>query len=79
MSNCRPVGDNYESGNHITLRWSDDDYQSWSDYITIPLTDVFPNHTQMGNFRRRAFNIKHNLNYDLRLESFEVSYYIGAN
>jgi len=77
MANIRIVGDRYETGNFVTMRWSDDDYQTWSNDKTIELTDDFPNFARLGQFRRRAFNLKHNLNYPLRLESFEVTYYEG--
>lgn len=77
MSNLRIVSDRYEAGNSIDVRWTDNDYQSWSNTKIISLIDDFPNFARLGSFRRRAFNLKHNLNYPLRLESIEVSYYEG--
>jgi len=77
MSNVRPVGDRYASGNYVTIKWTDDDYQTWSNTKTIGLTDDFPNFSRLGCFRRRAFNISHALNYPLRMESLEVTYYEG--
>lgn len=77
MSNFRIVADRYTTGNSVDVRWTDDDYQTWSGTKTIALTDDFPNFARGGAFRRRAFNIKNALNYGLRLESLEVSYYEG--
>jgi len=77
MRAVRPVGDRYATGNALSIRWSDDDYQTWSNTKTVTLTDDFPNWSRLGSFRRRAFNMKHDLNYPLRLESLEVSFYEG--
>ena len=79
MTNIRVVGDRYltADNNYVTLRWSDTDYLSWSNYKTVSLTDDFPNWARLGSFRRRAFNIKHVENKPLRLESIEVSFYEG--
>ena len=77
MRAVRPVGDRYATGNALSIRWSDDDYQTWSNTKTVTLTDDFPNWSRLGSFRRRAFNMKHSLNYPLRLESLEVSFYEG--
>ncbi len=79
MSNFRVVGDSYGAGNTIDLRWSDDDYQSWSNTKTIALSDSFPNFARLGSFRRRAFNLKHALNYPLRIESVEVTFTEGGH
>lgn len=77
MRNFRIVGDRYASGNSVDVKWTDDDYQTWSNTKTIALTDDFPNFARGGAFRRRAFNIKNALNYPLRLESLEVTYMEG--
>ena len=77
MRAVRPVGDRYATGNALSIRWSDDDYQTWSNTKTVTLSDDFPNWSRLGSFRRRAFNLKHDLNYPLRLESLEVSFYEG--
>ena len=77
MRAVRPVGDRYSVGNSLAIRWSDDDYVTWSNTKTVTLSDDFPNWSRLGSFRRRAFNMKHDLNYPLRLESLEVSFYEG--
>jgi len=77
MTCVLPVGDGGPSGNFITVRWSDDDYQTWSNLKTITLTDDFPSFARLGSFRRRAFNIRHDQPYSLRLESLQIFYYEG--
>ena len=77
MCNIRPVGDRYASGNILSVRWTDDDYQTWSNTKSIALTDDWPNFARLGSFRRRAFNMKQALDQPLRLESIEVTYYEG--
>ena len=77
MTNLRVVGDRYVVGNSVNVRWTDTDYINWSNTKVISLTDDFPNFSRLGSFRRRAYNIKHELPYPLRLESIEVSYYEG--
>ena len=77
LANLRLVGDSYSSSNPISIRWSDDDYLTWSSFHTIETTDGFPNYARLGCFRRRAFNFKHTENAPLRVESLEVTYYEG--
>jgi hypothetical protein len=77
LSAVRLVGDRYEAGNSVDFSWTDDDYQTWSNTKTITMTDDYPAFQRLGSFRRRAFRIKHSLNYPLRLESLEVEYKEG--
>ena len=76
LVNFRIVGDE-TPGNYVNVKWTDDDYQTWSNTKQIGLDDSFPNFARGGAFRRRALNIQHNLNLPLRLESFETTYYEG--
>lgn len=78
MSYATLVGDR-EPGNSINMRWSDNDYQTWSATINVALDDSLPKQTQLGCFRRRAFNFKQAANYPLRLESLEVAYTEGVH
>ena len=75
----RAVGDRYSTSNSVTLNWSDDDYQTWSNDKTISLTDDLPDFKRLGSFRRRAFKIRHSSDNPLRLESLEVEYTEGTN
>jgi hypothetical protein len=76
LVNFRIVGDE-TPGNYVNVKWTDDDYQTWSNTKQIGLDDSFPNFARGGAFRRRALNIQHTLNLPLRLESFETTYYEG--
>jgi len=73
------VGDRYEDPNYVDVSWSDDDYETWSSTHRIYLNDDYPSHPQLGAFRRRAWRIKHDANYPLRLESLEVTYTEGIS
>ena len=79
MSNASIVGDRYTAGNYVTLSWTDDDYQTWSNDKQIYLTDDFPNFARLGCFRRRAFRIEHAINYPLRMESLEITFQEGEH
>ena len=76
MSNLRVIGDQ-EDANSIDVRWTDDDYRSWSNWKSINTNDGFPNWSRLGAFRRRAFNLRHTLNKPLRLECLEVTFFEG--
>lgn len=56
--------------NNIFVKWSDDDYQSWSSVKIINMENRPVLH-RLGQFRRRAFNIYYTDNYPLRLEGLE--------
>lgn len=79
MSYCAPISDLYSNDNSIDMKWTDNDYQTWSGTVTIELNEVLPKQTQLGSFRRRAFNIKHASDNPLRLESLEVVYTEGVH
>jgi hypothetical protein len=71
------IGDQESSGD-ISLRWSDDDYTTWSNYRDMPNTER-PYTTQLGSGRRRAFNIKHDDNTPSRLEALELIVDMGTS
>lgn len=78
MSSVKIVGDSYATANSITLQWTDDDYNTWSNAKTISLSDSFPAFHRLGTFRRRAFKLTHSSNNPLRLESLECVYTEGS-
>ncbi len=63
------------SGAYI-LRWSDDDYTTWSNDKTLPITDR-PYFMRSGKARRRAWEIEYTHNSPSRLEALEMTYSIG--
>lgn len=79
MSSVKLVGDRYETANAVTLQWTNDDYETWSNEKTITLTDDFPAFHRLGSFRRRAFKIKHSADQPLRVESLECVYTDGSS
>ena len=79
MSSVKIVGDLYESTNNLSLQWTDNDYQTWSNVKTISLSDTFPAFHRLGAFRRRAFKLTHASNNPLRLESLEAVYTLGSS
>ena len=77
MHNLNIVGD-LQTGSTISLRWSDDDYQTWSNWKTLDMASrAF--FTRLGSFRRRAFNIKYTDNYPCRLEFLECEVDVGTH
>ena len=58
------------------LRWSDDDYVTWSSDKTLPVTDR-PYFMRSGKARRRAWELEYTHNSPRRLEAIEINYSIG--
>lgn len=56
--------------NDVFVRWSDNDYQTWSLPKVINM-ESRPTLHRLGATRRRAFNIYYTDNYPLRIEGFE--------
>lgn len=79
MSGIKIVGDSYSTPNNVSVRWSDNDYQTWSNLKTIDLNDGYPSFARLGAFRRRAFNVIHEDNMPLRLESLEMIFDEGIS
>jgi hypothetical protein len=75
MSRLSVIGDiptTSGTGNNMTVFWSDNDYQTWSNPRTLSFDYDFPSIAQLGRFRRRAFKFQYSQPYMLRLEGFEV-------
>lgn len=68
------IGDK-PSGSYV-LRWSDDDYTTWSNDKTLAATDR-PYFMRSGKARRRAWEIEYTHNSPSRLEALEVTYSTG--
>lgn len=78
MSSVKLVGDLLGTTNDVTMYWTDNDYQSWSNAKTISMADTYPAFQRLGQFRRRAFRFTHSSNNPLRLESLECVYTEGS-
>ena len=59
-----------------TLRWSDDDYTTWSNDKTLPV-GTRPYFMRSGKARRRCWELEYNHNSASRLEALEITYSIG--
>lgn len=70
------VSDKYSTTNPIILRWSDDDFQTWSNNKDLDLRNkiYFAN---LGRFTSRAFDIQHTANQPLRIQYLEMYAGIG--
>ena len=65
-----------ESSGTVTLQWSDDDYQTWSNSRSLDLT-TRPYTKACGVFRRRAFRLQHSTNAAFRAQALEIDYSEG--
>jgi hypothetical protein len=70
------LGDEVAAGS-ISLRWSDDDYVTWTNYFTISLAASPMELHRLGAFRRRAFHLRYTGNTSLRLEGIEAEISLG--
>lgn len=79
--------DNYKFFHQITLigdtpqhadvlRWSDDDYTTWTTDKTLAITNR-PYFMRSGKARRRAWEFEYTQNSPRRLEAIEVNYTVG--
>ena len=57
----------------IYLRWSDDDFASYSPWRQINLRDKRARTRRLGRTSRRVFELKHLDNKPLRLEALELT------
>lgn len=64
------VGDKV-SGN-VLVRYSDDDYESWSKYRPVDMSLEKPRIRRLGRFRRRAFEIRYTGDTRLRVAGLDI-------
>jgi hypothetical protein len=77
MHNLNVVGDE-QTAQTIDIRWSDDDYTTWSTWHTLSIASRSILY-RLGMFRRRAFNMLFIGNTDCRLEALEFEVDIGTH
>jgi len=65
-------------GSNVELRWSDNDYATWSLPQNIDMGLERPGLPDMGSFYRRAFHFKHRANLPCRLEKAVIYSAQGA-
>ncbi len=70
MSSAELIGDKVTST--AVIRYSDDDYATYSSFRPVDLSATRSKIRRLGNFRRRAFEVLHVKNALLRMEAIEV-------
>lgn len=73
-SRTEVVGNKVDS--EAMLRWSDDDYQSFSKYRRVDLSAEQSKLNRCGSFRRRAFELRHVADTTIQLSALEID--LGA-
>jgi hypothetical protein len=64
--------DKPNSSGDLSIQWTDDDYQTFSDAVTVDLYQERPSINRLGRFRRRAFKWTFTENLPFRLRGLEV-------
>lgn len=71
------IGDQ-QPGSTLQVRSSDDDYQTWSNFRSVDLSQKRPHLTNCGTFYRRAHNFRHTSDTPLRLQAVEMQLELGV-
>ncbi|HEX6826392.1 MAG TPA: hypothetical protein VF077_08765 [Nitrospiraceae bacterium] len=66
------------NGSRINVRFSDDDYQTWSAWRPIDLSIGKPMLINLGTFKRRAFHINHACRTKFRMKAMDFQVDIGT-
>lgn len=69
--------DNGNTNANLSIKWTDDDYQTYSNTYSIALNQELPSIRRLGGFRKRAFVFSNSENYPIRLRGFEVDLNMG--
>lgn len=67
-----------QPGSTLQIRVSDDDYQTWSNFRPVDLSQPRPHLTECGTFYRRAYHFRHSSNTALRLQAVEMQIDLGV-
>ena len=65
-------------GSLINIRYSDDDYQTWSTWRPVDLSIGKPMLQNLGTFKRRAFHITHECRTKFRMKAMDFQIDIGS-
>lgn len=65
------IADQVSAGS-VDLRWSDDDYQNWSKYQTMDLSQEVPSVRGLGSFSKRAFQLHHKQDTHFRAKYLDL-------
>ena len=70
------LGDRASSTSNIAVRWSKDDYQTWTSSKNIDMSSTYPGLYALGVGRRIAFEFSDTVQSEQRLRGFELDYNI---
>lgn len=65
------------NGSSVQLRYTDDDYQTWTDAGSADLSTDDPFWADLGAFKKRAFRFTHSANTPFRVEKVEMLLDVG--
>lgn len=63
----------------VEIRYSDDDYQTWSQWRSVSMNNARKMLRNLGRSRRRAFEVRHTDNAPARLEGLDFEMYLGQS
>jgi hypothetical protein len=66
------------SGSTLNVRYTDNDYQNWSNFRIVDLSQEEPMLTDCGTFKRRAYHLQHKANTFFRISAVELQYDLGT-
>lgn len=69
---------NMVTGSRLQVRYSDDDYATWSKYEELDLSKPQPGIPDQGSFYRRAWNLRHQSPTPFRLKTTDLQLDIGT-
>jgi hypothetical protein len=75
ISHIKPVGDLVEA--NALMRYSDDDYETWSKYRPVSMASQFSMLRRLGQTRRRAWELLFTEDTELRLEALDMDFRQG--
>jgi hypothetical protein len=77
FSGAQVVGDKIDS--YALLRYTNDDYQNYSNWVNINLSTQKAQANRLGQARRRSFDLLHADNVPLRLQYLEIDFEQGES
>ena len=77
IQSLTPIGDVQSSTTNTSLQYSDDDWVTLSTARTLDMSLVRPFSSNLGNFRRRAFQLSYAGNNPWRYEALELKIKLG--
>ena len=66
------------TGGTLKVRFSDDDYQTWTNFRNVDMGQTRPYLDRCGTFYRRAFHLRHDTNTAFRISAIEHQIELGT-